>query len=159
METTEKANSFKIPCFVPTVDGNMEFVRDIKSLDKNLPIYVKTGWDKMLDILTNQKPVPCTRSILRSMEKAARDAYKKAAKADKPQLAGMAIKITYFLEAVDRHSLSGILQEERGSGRETKAPDFLSEPEKEKFRYLLDKEEQRVMMVADKAMEYYWKTR
>ncbi|MBD5516913.1 MAG: hypothetical protein HDR06_20345 [Lachnospiraceae bacterium] len=158
-ETAERAKEYNIPCFVPARDGNMDFVKDVKSLDKSLPIYIKTGWDKMLDILTNQKPVPCTRSILRSMEKAARDAYGSAAAADKPQLAGLAIKITYFLEAVDRHSLSGILQKERDSGKESKAPDFLSEPEKEKFRYLLDKEEQRVMMVADRTMEYYGKTR
>lgn len=158
-ETAEKAKLYNIPCFVPARDGNMDFVKDVKSLDKNLPIYIKTGWDKMLDILTNQKPVSCTRSILRSMEKAARDAYDSAAAADKPQLAGLAIKITYFLEAVDRHSLSGILQKERDSGRESKAPDFLSEPEKEKFRYLLDKEEQRSMMVADRTMKYYGKTR
>lgn len=159
VETAAKAKSFNIPCFVTTIDGNMGFVRDIKSLDKSLPIYIKAGWDKMLDILANQKPVPCTRSILRSMEKAARDAYDSVAAADKPQLAGLAIKITYFLEAIDRHSLSGILQGERGSGWEIKAPDFLSEPEKEKFWYLMDKEEQRVMMVADRTMEYYGKTR
>lgn len=159
VETAAKARSFNIPCFVPTIDGNMEFVRDVKSLDNNLPIYIKAGWDKMLDILANQKPVPCTRSILRSMEKAARDAYDSVAAADKPQLAGLAIKITYFLEAIDRHSLSGILQGERDSGWEIKAPDFLSELAKEKFRYLLGKEEQRVMMVADRTMEYYGKTR
>lgn len=158
-ETAERAKTYNIPCFVPARDGNMDFVKDVKSLDKNLPIYIKTGWDKMLDILTNQKPVPCTRSILRSMEKAARDAYGSAAVADKPQLAGLAIKITYFLEAVDRHSLSGILQKERDSGKESKAPDFFSESEKEKFRYLLDKEEQRLMMVADRSMEYCGKTR
>lgn len=158
IETAKRAKTYNIPCFVPARDGNMDFVKDVKSLDKNLPIYIKTGWDKMLDILVNQKPVPFTRSILRSMEKAARDAYDSVAVADKPQLAGLAIKITYFLEAVDRHSLSGILQKERDSGRESRAPDFLSEPEKEKFRYLLDKEEQRVMMVADRTMEYYGKT-
>ena len=159
IETAKRAKIYNIPCFVPARDGNMDFVKDVKSLDKNLPIYIKTGWDKMLDILVNQKPIPCTRRILRSMEKAARDAYDSAAAADKPQLAGLAIKITYFLEAVDRHFLSGILQKERDSSLESRAPDFLSEPEKEKFRYLLDKEEQRVMMVADRAVEYYGKTR
>lgn len=158
-ETAEKAKTFNIPCFVPARDGNMDFVKDVKLLDTNLPIYIKAGWDKMLDILENRKPVPCTRNILRSMRKAARDAYDSASEADKPQLAGLAIKITYFLEAVDRHSLSGILQRERDGSRETKAPDFLSEPEKEKFRYLLDKEERRVTMVADKTMEYYGETR
>lgn len=157
-ETAEKAKSFNIPCFVPARDGNMDFVKDVKLLDKNLPIYIKAGWDKMLDILTNEKPVPCTRSILRSMEKAARDAYDSAATVDKLKLAGMAIKITYFLEAVDRHSLSGILQKEKDSSLESRAPDFLSEPEKEKFQYFY-KEEQRLMMVADKTMEYYVKTR
>ena len=158
-ETAERAKTYNIPCFVPAREGNMDFVKNVKLLDKNLPIYIKAGWDKMLEILVNQKPVPCTRRILRSMEKAARDAYDSAAVADKPQLAGLAIKITYFLEAVDRHSLSGILQKERDSSLESRAPDFLSEPEKEKFRYLLDKEEQRVMMVADRAVEYYGKTR
>lgn len=158
-ETAERAKTYNIPCFVPAREGNMDFVKNVKLLDKNLPIYIKAGWDKMLEILVNQKPVPCTRRILRSMEKAARDAYDSAAVADKPQLAGLAIKITYFLEAVDRHSLSDILQEERDSSLESRAPDFLSEPEKEKFRYLLKKEEQKVMMVADRAVEYYGKTR
>ena len=88
----------------------MDFVGDVNSLDKNLPIYIKAGWDKMLDILVNRKPVPCIRSILKNMAKAARDAYEKASEADKPQLAGMAIKISYFLEAVDRYCLSDILQ-------------------------------------------------
>lgn len=156
IETAEKAKIFNIPCFVPAENGKMEYVRNVSSLDKKLPIYIKPGWDKMLDILAIRKPVPCTRRILRSMEKAARDAYDSAAEKDKPQLAGLAIKISCFLEAVDRYSLSGILQEERDSGWETKAPDFLSEPEKEKFRYLY-KEEQKVMMVADRTMEYYGK--
>lgn len=158
VETAEKAKSFNIPCFVPARDGNMDFVKNAKLLDKNLPIYIKAGWDKMLDILTNEKPVPCTRSILRSTEKAARDAYDRAAAVDKPKLAGLAIKITYFLEAVDRHSLSCILQKENDSGKESRAPDFLSEPEKEKFRYFY-KEEQKVMMVADRTMEYYGQNR
>lgn len=158
IETAERAEAFSIPCFAFAGKGHMDCVRDIKALDKNLPIYIKPGWDKMLDILANRKPVPCTRSILRCMEKAARDAYDSAAPADKPQLAGLAIKITYFLEAVDMHSLSGILQKERDSVKETKAPDFLSEPEKEKFRYLYQ-EEQRLMMVADRTMEYYGQSR
>lgn len=157
-ETANKARAFSIPCFVPAGGGNMEFVRDLNSLDRNLPIYIRAGWDKMLDILVNRKPVPCTRGILKSMEKAARDAYDKAAETDKPQLAGVAVKISFFLEAIDRHCLSGILQGEREKGWDIRAPDFLSVPEKEKFCYLLD-EEKRVMMVADRTMEYYGDTR
>ena len=137
----------------------MDFVRDVNSLDKNLPIYIKAGWDKMLDILVNRKPVPCTRSILKNMAKAARDVYEKASEADKPQLAGMAIKISYFLEAVDRYCISGILQGERESSLDIKAPDFLSAPEKKKFCYLMDKEKREVTMVAERTMEYYGKTR
>lgn len=158
-EAAKKAREFSIPCFVPAGGGEMDFVRDINSLDKNLPIYIKAGWDKMLDILVNRKPVPCTRSSLKSMEKAARDAYENAAEADKPQLAGMAIKISYFLEAVDKYCLSDILQGERGKRLDIKAPDFLSAPEKKKFCYLLNKEEKKVTMVADRTMEYYGKTR
>ncbi len=63
------------------------------------------------------------------MAKAARDAYENAAEADKLQLAGMAIKISYFLEAVDRYCISGILQGEREKRLDIKAPDFLSAPE------------------------------
>lgn len=137
----------------------MGFVRDVNSLDKNIPIYIKAGWDKMLDILANRKPVPYTRSTLKSMEKEARDAYEKAAEDDKPQLAGVEIKIAVFLEAVDRYCLSGILQEERENDRNIKVPDFLSAPEKEKFCYLLNKGEKKVTMVADRTMEYYGKTR
>ena len=113
----------------------------------------------MLDILVNRKPVPCTRSILKNMAKAARDVYEKASEADKPQLAGMAIKISYFLEAVDRYCISGILQGERESSLDIKAPDFLSAPEKKKFCYLMDKEKREVTMVAERTMEYYGKTR
>jgi hypothetical protein len=159
IETAKKASAFNIPCFVPARGGEMDFVRDVNSLDKNLPIYIKAGWDKMLDILANRKPVPCTRSTLKNMAKAARDAYEKASEADKPQLAGMAIKISYFLEAIDRYCLSDILQGERESSLDIKAPDFLSAPEKEKFCYLLNKEEKKVTMVADRTMEYYGKTR
>lgn len=157
-ETANRARAFSIPCFVPAGGGNMEFVRDLNSLDRNLPIYIRAGWDKMLDILVNRKPIPCTRGILKSMEKAARDAYDKAAETDKPQLAGVAVKISFFLEAIDRHCLSGILQGERERGWDIRAPDFLSVPEKEKFCYLLD-EEKRVTMVADRTTEYYGNTR
>lgn len=87
------------------------------------------------------------------MAKAARDAYEKASEADKPQLAGMAIKISYFLEAIDRYCISGILQGERESSLDIKAPDFLSAPEKEKFCYLLNKEEKKVTMVADRTIQ------
>lgn len=159
IETAKKASAFNIPCFVPARGGEMDFVRDVNSLDKNLPIYIKAGWDKMLDILVNRKPVPCTRSILKNMAKAARDVYEKASEADKPQLAGMAIKISYFLEAVDRYCISGILQGERESSLDIKAPDFLSAPEKKKFCYLMDKEKREVTMVAERTMEYYGKTR
>ena len=111
----------------------------------------------MLDILVNRKPVPCTRSILKNMAKAARDAYEKASEADKPQLAGMAIKISYFLEAVDKYCLSDILQGERESSLDIKAPDFLSVPEKKKFCYLLNEKEQKITMVAERTMECYGK--
>lgn len=158
METAEKAKAFSIPCFAPSRNGSMDYMRDIKPLDKSLPVYMKPGWDEMLDILISKRPVPFTYAALNRLKNAARAAYKNAKEADKPQLAGLAIKITYFLEAVDRHSLSGILQEEKNSGWESKAPDFLSEPEKEKFRYLY-KEEQRSMMVAEKKVEYYGKSR
>lgn len=93
------------------------------------------------------------------MEKAARDAYEKAAEDDKPQLAGVEIKIAVFLEAVDRYCLSGILQGERENDRNIRVPDFLSAPEKEKVLYLLDKEERKVTMVADRTMGYYEKNR
>lgn len=158
-EAAKKAREFSIPCFVPVRGGKMDFVRDVNSLDKNIPIYIKAGWDKMLDILVNRKPVPCTRSSLKSMEKAARDAYEKAAEDDKPQLAGVEIKIAVFLEAVDRYCLSGILLGERENDRNIKVPDFLSAPEKEKVLYLLDKEERKVTMVADRTMGYYEKNR
>ncbi len=157
IETAKKARAFNIPCFVPARGGEMDFVRDVNSLDKNIPIYIKAGWDKMLDILANRKPVSCTRSILKDMEKAARDAYEKAAEDDKPQLAGVEIKIAVFLEALDRYCISDILQGE--NDRNIKVPDFLSAPEKEKFCYLLNKEEKKVTMVADRTMEYYGKTR
>ncbi len=158
METAEKAKAFNIPCFAPSRNGSMDYVRDIKPLDRNLPVYMKPGWDEMLDILINRRPVPFTYAALNRLKNAAREAYNNAKDTEKPQLAGLAIKITYFLEAVDRHSLSGILQKEKNSGWESKAPDFLSEPEKEKFRYLY-KEEQRSMMVAEKKVEYYGKSR
>ena len=85
----------------------------------------------MLDILANLNPIPCTRSTLKNMARAARDAYENAAEADKPQLAGMAIKISYFLEAIDRYCLSDILQGERGKRLDIKAPDFFVSTGKE----------------------------
>lgn len=41
IETAKKASAFNIPCFVPAGGGEMDFVRDVNSLDKNLPIYIK----------------------------------------------------------------------------------------------------------------------
>lgn len=159
METAQMAADFNIPCFVPVKDGSMDYVRDVKALDKSLPIYMKPGWDEMLDILVSKRPVPYTRTTLSRMRNAARDAYDRAKDTEKPQLAGLAIKITYFLEAVDENSLSSILQGEgTPAAGEIKAPGFLSEPEKEKFRYLYEKE-QRNMMVAEKTERYSEKSR
>ncbi len=44
MEMAEKAKLFNIPCFVPAIDGNTEFGRDVKSLNKKLPIYIKARY-------------------------------------------------------------------------------------------------------------------
>ena len=86
----------------------------------------------MLDILANKKEIPCSRNTLVCLKNAARDAYDKAKETDKPQLAGIAAKISCFLEAVDKKGISGILRDDGILFSENpELPPFLSNTEKE----------------------------
>ena len=100
---------------------------------------MKKDWLVMLDILANKKEIPCSRTTLVRLKNAARDAYGKAEEADKPQLAGIAAKISCFLEAVDKKGLSGILRDDSILFSEkTELPPFLSKTEKERFRHIYE---------------------
>lgn len=110
----------------------------------------------MLDILANKKEILCSRKTLIHFRDAARDAYDKAKEVDKPELAGIAIKITYFLEAVDKKGLSGLLQDRdillNGS---IQIPSFLSAMERESFQYLYKAGAQEHMAVAERAAYHF----
>lgn len=109
----------------------------------------------MLDILANKKEIPCSRNTLVCLKNAARDAYGKAEEADKPQLAGIAAKISCFLEAVDKKGLSGILRDDSILFSEkTELPPFLSNTEKERFRHIYETGAKEQMAVAERAAYY-----
>ena len=106
------AASFNLPVFSLTKRGTIAHVRDINALDKKAPVFMKKDWLVMLDILANKREIPCSRNTLVCLKNAARDAYGKAEETDKPQLAGIAAKISCFLEAVDKKGISGILRDD-----------------------------------------------
>lgn len=147
-----QAASFNLPVFTLTKRGSIDYVRDINEVDKKAPIFMKKDWLGMLDILANKKEIPCSRKTLIRFRDAARDAYDKAEQADKPELAGIAIKISYFLEAVDKKGLSRILQDRDillNGG--IQIPSFLSAMERESFQYLYKAGAQEHMAVAERA--------
>lgn len=150
-----QAASFNLPVFALTKSGMIDCVRDINTLDKKTPVFMKKDWIGMLDILINKKEIPCSRNTLIRFRDAARGAYDKAKQADKPELAGIAIKITYFLEAVEKKGLSGILQDRdillNGN---VQIPSFLSAMERERFHYLYEKGAEEHMAVAER-IEYH----
>lgn len=150
-----QAASFNLPVFALTKRGSIEYVRDINEVGRKAPVFMKKDWLGMLDILANKKEIPCSRKTLVRFRDAARDAYDKAEQADKPELAGIAIKITYFLEAVDKKGLAGLLQDRdillNGN---VQIPSFLSAMERESFQYLYKVRAQEHMAVAEKASYY-----
>lgn len=146
-----QAASFNLPVFALIQRGGIGYVRDINTLDKKVPVFMKKDWLGMLDILVNKKEIPCSRKTLIRFRDAARDAYDKAKQADKPELAGVAIKITYFLEAVDKKGLSELLQDgDSLSHVDIELPPFLSGLEKEKFRHIYEAGTQEQRAVAEK---------
>lgn len=150
-----QAASFNLPTFALTKKGSIDYVRDINEVDKKAPVFMKKDWLVMLDILANKKEIPCSRKTLIRFRDAAREAYDKAKEADKPELAGITIKITYFLEAVDKKGLSNLLKDKdiliNGS---IQIPSFLSAMERESFQYLYKAGAQEHMAVAEKASYY-----
>ena len=106
------AASFNLPVFSLTKRGTIAHVRDINALDKKAPVFMKKDWLVMLDILANKREIPCSRNTLVCLKNAARDAYGKAEETDKPQLAGIAAKISCFLVALDKKGISGILRDD-----------------------------------------------
>lgn len=150
-----QAASFNLPVFALTKRGTIAHVRDINALDKKAPVFMKKDWLVMLDILANKKEIPCSRNTLVCLKNAARDAYGKAEEADKPQLAGIAAKISCFLEAVDKKGLSGILRDDSILFSEkTELPPFLSNTEKERFRHIYEAGAKEQMAVAERAAYY-----
>ncbi|MDE5909894.1 MAG: hypothetical protein K2H52_14295 [Lachnospiraceae bacterium] len=147
-----QAAFFNLPVFTLTQKGSIDYIRDINEAGKKAPVFMKKDWLGMLDILANKKEIPCSRNTLIRFRDAARDAYDKAEQADKPELAGIAIKISYFLEAVDKKGLSNLLQDRdillNGS---IQIPSFLSAMEREGFQYLYKVGAQEHMAVAERA--------
>ncbi|NBH28648.1 hypothetical protein D3Z60_23650 [Lachnospiraceae bacterium] len=150
-----QAASFNLPVFSLTKRGTIAHVRDINALDKKAPVFMKKDWLVMLDILANKKEIPCSRNTLVCLKNAARDAYDKAEETDKPKLAGIAAKISCFLEAVDKKGLSGILRDDSILFSEkTELPPFLSNTEKERFRHIYEAGAKEQMAVAERAAYY-----
>ena len=150
-----QAASFNLPVFSLTKRGTIAHVRDINALDKKAPVFMKKDWLVMLDILANKKEIPCSRNTLVCLKNAARDAYSKAEEADKPQLAGIAAKISCFLEAVDKKGISGILRDDGILFSENpELPPFLSSIEKERFRHIYETGAKEQMAVAERAAYY-----
>jgi hypothetical protein len=150
-----QAASFNLPVFSLTKRGTIAYVRDINALDKKAPVFMKKDWLVMLDILANKKEIPCSRTTLVRLKNAARDAYGKAEEADKPQLAGIAAKISCFLEAVDKKGISGILRDDGILFSENpELPPFLSNTEKERFRHIYETGAKEQMAVAERAAYY-----
>ncbi len=149
-EQASQAEKFGIPRITIWKDGTIGFVHPHTDA-KNSLILIKKEWAKMMDILANQRPVYCSRDRLIAVKMEAKAAASRAeTERDAEPYAGIADRITFFLEAIDKHDLLHIL---KGQAGDMELPDFLSTAEKEKLAgmYRLDREHS---IVADRSAHY-----
>lgn len=151
-ELAVQAKKVSIPRYTLQKDGTIGFAHDVKSGDKTSLFFVGKQWAKMLDILVNEKTVYCSKELLVAMKVEAKYEASNAKKErEKIVFASIARKLTCFLEAVESHNLSHLLQE---NVLKRELPDFLSADEKEKLTKMYRFPEKEHTIVADQSTRY-----
>ena len=151
-ELAVQAKKFSIPRYTLQKDGKIGFVHDVKPGDKSSLFLMGKQWEKMLDILVNEKPIYCSKELLVAMKVEAKyEAANAKKKSEKTVFASIARKLTCFLEAVENHNLSHLLKE---NALKRELPDFLSMDEKEKLTQIYHFPTKEQTMVADQSTRY-----
>ncbi len=151
-ELAAGAKRFRLPRYALQKDGEVSYIHDIQSRAKN-PLYLmKKDWLKMLDILTNEKPVYCTRELLVAMKmEAKQEASTAKSEKDAEVFYSIDSKLSCFLEEVDRHNLTHIL---KGQTKAWTLPEFISPEERKELSKLYRFPERKVISVADRSPRY-----
>ncbi len=151
-EVEAAAKKFRLPRYALQKGGEISYIHDMQPRDKNSLYLMKRDWLKMLDILTNEKPVYCSRELLVAMKMEAKQEASSARTEKEADVFGsITRKLSCFLEAVDRHNLTHIL---KGQAKEWVLPEFISPAERKKLSSLYRFPEKEVMMVADRKTCY-----
>ena len=152
-ELAVQAKKFSIPRYILQKDGTIGFAHDVKPGDKTSLFLIGKQWEKMLDILVNEKPIYCSKELLSAMKVEAKYEISNTKKEkDKRAFASIARKLTCFLEAIENHNLSHLLKE---NAVKRELPDFLSADEKEKLTKMYRFSEKEHMIVADQSTRYH----
>ena len=151
-ELAAGAKKFRLPRYALQKGGEVSYIHDVQSREKN-PLYLmKKDWLKMLDILTNEKPVYCTRELLVAMKmEAKQEASTAKSEKDAEIFYSIDSKLSCFLEEVDRHNLSHIL---KGQTKAWTLPEFISPEERKELSKLYRFPERKVISVADRSPRY-----
>ena len=151
-ELAVQAKKFSIPRYTLQKDGKIGFAHDVKLGDKISLFLMGKQWEKMLDILVNEKPIYCSKELLVAMKVEAKyEAANAKKKSEKTVFASIARKLTCFLEAIENHNLSHLLRE---NALKRELPDFLSADEKEKLTKMYRFSEKEHTIVADQSTRY-----
>ena len=151
-ELAMQAKKFSIPRYTLQKDGTIGFAHDIQKGDKSSLFLMGKQWEKMLDILVNEKPVYCSKELLVSMKVEAKyEAANAKKKSEKTVFASIARKLICFLEAIENHNLSYLLKE---NTLKRELPDFLSADEKEKLTQIYHFPTKEQSIVADQSTRY-----
>ncbi len=151
-ELAAKAKRFDLPRYTLRKQGDISYAHDAQTGDKN-PLYLmKKDWDKMLDILVNEKPVYCSRELLVAMKQEAKaKALGAETEKDAEVFRTIDSKLSCFLEAIDRNHLSHLLKGETGN---RELPEFISPEERKELSRLYRFPERKVISVADRSPHY-----
>lgn len=150
-ELVAQAKKFALPRYALQKGGDIGYARDVQPGDKN-PLYLmKRDWMKMLDILINEKPVQCSRELLVAMKMEAKAEAPTKTERDLEVFSSINVKLSCFLDAIDRHNLLHILE---GQTIDWTMPGFISAEEKQKLTEIYRFPEREIMAVAERSYRY-----
>ncbi len=151
-ELAAGAKKFRLPRYALQKGGEVGYIHDIQSREKN-PLYLmKKDWLKMLDILTNEKPVYCTKELLAAMKMEAKQEASTAKSERNAEIFySIDSKLSCFLEEVDRHNLTHIL---KGQAKSWMLPEFISPDERKALSRLYHFPDREATMVAERNFRY-----
>ena len=147
-----QAKKFDLPRYALQKNGEINYIHDIPSGGKCSLFLMKRDWLKMLDILINEKPIQCSRELLVAMKMEAKaEASSAKTERDLEVFSSINVKLSCFMDAIDRHNLSHILE---GQTKGWTLPAFISAEEKQKLTEIYRFPEREVLAVAERSPRY-----